>query len=47
MESFCKNVSKIRNVTFIFQNLQKLKKKIENIHIDSEKSINSSGIKKG
>ena len=45
-ESCYKKISKIRNVMFIFLNFQK-QKKIENIHTDSEKSINTYGIKKG
>ena len=50
MEFCFKNSSNIRNVTFIFQNFQKNskgKQKIEKIHVDSEKSINSYEMKKG
>ena len=39
-------ISKIRNITLIFQNFQKRKKNYK-IHIHSEKSINSFNKKKG
>ena len=48
MEACYKNISKIRNVTFIFQNFQRYfqkRKKIEKIQMDFEKSINPFGIK--
>ena len=50
MESWYKNISKTRNVTFIFQNLKIVCKgvnKIENIQMDSQQSINLFEIKKG
>ena len=49
--NFCyKNVSKIRNVTFISKNFQSILKnvtKIEKTHMESEKSLNLFKIKKG
>ena len=48
IESYYKNISKIRNVTFTFENFQTnfpKRKKIEQIHEDPEESINSSEIK--
>ena len=51
MISCYKNISKIRNVTFIFKsfqnNFQKRKKKLEKIHMDFEKSTNVFEIKQG
>ena len=50
-KSWYKKISKISNVTFIFQNFQTFfqnrKKEIEKIQTDSKKSINSFEIKKG
>ena len=49
IESFNRNISKIRNVTFNFQNLKnnsQKRKKIGKIHMDFEISINSFEIKK-
>ena len=49
MESWYKNLSKIRSVTFIFDNLKyffQKRKIIEKIQIYSEKSINSFEMKK-
>ena len=50
MESCYKNISKIRKVTVRFSKFKKkcakTYKKIEKIHIDSEKSINSFKIEK-
>ena len=42
MESCYKNISKIRNISFIFQNYEKKfsTKKIVNIYLDCEKSMN-------
>ena len=45
-KSCYKNISKICTSTFIFHNLKNVKK-IEKIHMDSEKSINSFEIEKG
>ena len=49
-KTLCKNISKIRNDTFVLRNLkhivQKRKYKIEKIHVDSEKSINLFEMKK-
>ena len=43
-----KNISKIRNVTFIFQNVQKKFQTKKNlIHMDSEESVNLFEIKWG
>ena len=44
-KSCYKNISKICTSTFIFHNLKNVKK-IEKIHMDSEKSINSFEIEK-
>ena len=39
---FCeRNISKLRNVTFTLKNFRKLKNKIDKIHTDSKKLINS------
>ena len=43
IESYYKNISKIRNASFIFLNSERnmiTSKKFEKIHIDSEKSVN-------
>ena len=47
MEFLYKNIFQISNVMFTFENLVKKVKQIENIQMDSKKSINSFEMKKG
>ena len=47
MESSYKNTSKIRNVTFIFQNKKKTQKIEKKSRMDYKKSIKLFEIKKG